>query len=135
VRKGLTTTITITIRDSGVTEVNGTPMWSAHPELGVTQAVITLMAEFYKVADHRAIFPEGGVMTTAKSPPWGTTRESVTTWLGRYGRPVFNATGVVRGSVKCPKLGEGDATAIVSAAGIHDLENRSSTPRQPSPIT
>jgi hypothetical protein len=44
-------------------------------------------------------------------------------WLGRYGRPVFNATGVVRGSVKYPKLGEGDATAIVSAAGIDDLED------------
>jgi hypothetical protein len=57
-------------------------------------------------------------MTMANRPPWGTTRESVTTWLGRYGRPVFNATGVVRGSVKCPKLGEGDATAIVSATGL-----------------
>jgi hypothetical protein len=60
---------------------------------------------------------------TANKPPWGATRESVTTWLGRYGRPVFNATGVVRGSVKFPKLGEGDATAIVSATGIDDLED------------
>jgi hypothetical protein len=62
-------------------------------------------------------------MTMANRPPWGITRESATTWLGRYGRPVFNATGVVRGSVKCPKLGEGDATAIVSAAGITDMED------------
>ena len=62
-------------------------------------------------------------MTMAKRPPWGTTRESVTTWLGRYGRPVFNATGVVRGSVKYPKLGEGDAEAIIKAADIDDLED------------
>ena len=41
--KGLTTTITVTIRDSGVTEVNGTPVRSAHPELGVTQAVMSLL--------------------------------------------------------------------------------------------
>jgi hypothetical protein len=45
----------------------------------------------------------------------------VTAWLGWYGRPVFNETGVVRGNVRFPKLGEGDATAIVSAAGIDDL--------------
>jgi hypothetical protein len=63
-------------------------------------------------------------MTMANRLPWGTTRESVTTWLGRYGRPVFNATGVVRGSVKYPKLGEGDAEAIVKAAGIDDLEDQ-----------
>lgn len=52
--KGLTTTITVTIRDSGVTEVNGTPVWSAHPELGGTQAVMSLLAEFRKVANNRA---------------------------------------------------------------------------------
>ena len=62
-------------------------------------------------------------MTVAKGPPWGTTHESVTTWLGRHGRPVVNATGVVRGSVKYPKLGEGDATAIVSATGLDALED------------
>jgi hypothetical protein len=62
-------------------------------------------------------------MTIANRLPWGTTRESVTTWLGRYGRPVFNATGVVRGSVKYPKLGGGDAEAIVKAADIDELED------------
>jgi hypothetical protein len=106
-----------------VTEVNGTPVWSAYQERGVAQAVMSLMAEFYEVARPVGYFREGGAMTMASRPPWGTTRESVTTWLGRYGRPVFNATGVVRGSVKYPKLGEGDATAIVSAAGLDDLED------------
>ena len=53
---------------------------------------------------------------------WGTTRQSVTAWLGKYGQPVFAGTGVVRGSVKYPKLKAGDALAIVAAAGLADDE-------------
>ena len=106
-----------------MTEVNGTPVWSAHPELGVTQAVMSLLAEFLKGGRPPGYFPEGGVMTIAKRPPWGTTRESVTAWLTRYGAAEFTETGVVRGSVKYPKLGEGDAETIVKAAGITNMED------------
>jgi hypothetical protein len=49
--KGLTATIKVTVRDSGVTEVNGTPVWTAHPETGVAEAVAALLVEFYKKVD------------------------------------------------------------------------------------
>jgi len=51
--KGLTATIKVTVRDSGVTEVNGTPVWTAHPETGVAEAIAALMVEFYKEVDSR----------------------------------------------------------------------------------
>ena len=51
--KGLTATIKVTVRDSGVTEVNGTPVWTAHPETGVAEAIAALMVEFYKKLDNR----------------------------------------------------------------------------------
>jgi len=51
--KGLTATIKVTVRDSGVTEVNGTPVWTAHPETGVAEAIAALMVEFYKKVDNR----------------------------------------------------------------------------------
>jgi hypothetical protein len=51
--KGLTATITITVRDSGMTEVNGTPVWTAHPETGVAEAIAALLVEFYKQVDQR----------------------------------------------------------------------------------
>jgi len=51
--KGLTTTIKVTVRDSGVTEVNGTPVWTAHPETGVAEAIAALLVEFYKRVDAR----------------------------------------------------------------------------------
>jgi hypothetical protein len=51
--KGLTATIKVTVRDSGVTEVNGTPVWTAHPETGVAEAVAALLVEFYKKVDKR----------------------------------------------------------------------------------
>ena len=51
--KGLTATIKVTVRDSGVTEVNGTPAWTAHPETGVAEAIAALMVEFYKKVDNR----------------------------------------------------------------------------------
>lgn len=44
--KGLAATINVTVRDSGVTEVNGTPVWAAHPETGVTEAIAALLVEF-----------------------------------------------------------------------------------------
>jgi hypothetical protein len=49
--KGLTATIKITVRSSGITEVNGTPVWSAHPETGVAEAIAALLVEFYKRVD------------------------------------------------------------------------------------
>jgi hypothetical protein len=42
-----------TVRDSGVTEVNGTPVWTAHPETGVAEAIAALLVEFYKKVDKR----------------------------------------------------------------------------------
>ena len=52
--KGLTAMIKVTVRDSGVTEVNGTPVWTTHPETGVTEAIAALLVEFYKKVDkHR----------------------------------------------------------------------------------
>ena len=51
--KGLTATITITVRDSGVTEVNRSPVWTNHPEMGVTEAIAALLIEFYKDVDKR----------------------------------------------------------------------------------
>ncbi len=51
--RGLTTTIKVTVRDSGMTEVNGTPVWTAHPEMGVTEAIGALLVEFYKKVDER----------------------------------------------------------------------------------
>jgi hypothetical protein len=51
--KGLTATIKVTVRDSGVTEVNGTPVWTAHPETGVGEAIAALLVEFYKRVDAR----------------------------------------------------------------------------------
>lgn len=51
--KGLTATIKVTVRDSGVTEVNGTPVWTAHPETGVAEAIAALLVEFYKKVDAR----------------------------------------------------------------------------------
>jgi hypothetical protein len=58
--KGLTATIKVTVRDSGVTEVNGTPVWTAHPEAGVAEAVAALLVEFYKkVDDRRHHLPDG----------------------------------------------------------------------------
>lgn len=51
--EGLTATIKVTVRDSGVTEVNGTPGWTAHPETGVTEAIAALLVEFYKRVDAR----------------------------------------------------------------------------------
>ena len=51
--KGLTATIKVTVRDSGVTEVNGTPVWTAHPETGVAEAIAALLVEFYKKVDKR----------------------------------------------------------------------------------
>jgi hypothetical protein len=51
--KGLTATIKVTVRDSGVTEVNGTPVWTAHPETGVAEAIAVLLVEFYKKVDNR----------------------------------------------------------------------------------
>jgi hypothetical protein len=51
--KGLTATIKVTVRDSGVTEVNGTPVWAAHPETGVAEAIAALLVEFYKKVDKR----------------------------------------------------------------------------------
>lgn len=46
--KGLTATIKVMVRDSGVTEVNGTPVWTAYPETGVAEAIAALLVEFYK---------------------------------------------------------------------------------------
>jgi hypothetical protein len=51
--KGLTVTIKVTVRDSGLTEVNGTPVWTAHPETGVAEAIAALLVEFYKKVDKR----------------------------------------------------------------------------------
>jgi hypothetical protein len=51
--KGLMAKITITVRDSGITEVNGTPVWTAHPETGVAEAIAALLVEFYKQVDQR----------------------------------------------------------------------------------
>lgn len=51
--RGLTATIKVTVRDSGVTEVNGTPVWTAHPEIGVSEAIAALLVEFYKEVDKR----------------------------------------------------------------------------------
>jgi len=51
--KGLTATIKVTVRDSGVTKVNGTPVWTAHPETGVAEAIAALLVEFYKKVDNR----------------------------------------------------------------------------------
>lgn len=51
--RGLTATIKVTVRDSGITEVNGTPVWTAHPEIGVAEAIAALLVEFYKQADNR----------------------------------------------------------------------------------
>jgi len=36
-----------------VTEVNGTPVWTAHPETGVGEAIAALLVEFYKRVDAR----------------------------------------------------------------------------------
>ena len=36
-----------------MTEVNGTPVWTAHPETGVAQAIAALIVEFYKKVDNR----------------------------------------------------------------------------------
>jgi predicted mannosyl-3-phosphoglycerate phosphatase (HAD superfamily) len=52
-RKGLTATIRITVRDSGVTEVNGSPVWTEHPEIGATEAISALLVEFYKDVERR----------------------------------------------------------------------------------
>jgi hypothetical protein len=52
--KGLTCTIEVTVYDKGVTEVNGVPMWTEHPENGTAQAIACLLAEFYKDCDRRA---------------------------------------------------------------------------------
>jgi hypothetical protein len=58
--RGLTATIKVTVRDSGVTEVNGTPVWTAHPETGVAEAIAALLVEFYKKVDkHRRHLPDG----------------------------------------------------------------------------
>lgn len=57
---------------------------------------------------------------SAMKPAWGSTRESVTAWLSRYGQRTFNASGTVCAVVKYPKLAEGDAMAIVKAAGLVD---------------
>jgi hypothetical protein len=51
--KGLTATIKITVRDSGVTEVNGSPVWTDHPEAGAAEAITALLVEFYKQVDKR----------------------------------------------------------------------------------
>lgn len=51
--KGLTATIRITVRDSGVTEVNGSPVWADHPEIGATEAISGLLVEFHKQVDKR----------------------------------------------------------------------------------
>ena len=59
---------------------------------------------------------------TAGKPPWGTSRESVTVWLGKYGAVKFTATGTVRDSRKYPKLAAGDAVAIAAAAGLSEDE-------------
>jgi len=36
-----------------MTEVNGTPVWTAHPETGVAEAIAALLVEFYKEVDQR----------------------------------------------------------------------------------
>lgn len=41
--KGLTCTIKVAIRDSGMYEVNGIPMWNEHPESGTSQAIAALL--------------------------------------------------------------------------------------------
>jgi hypothetical protein len=51
--KGLTATIEITVCDSGVTEVNRSPVWTEHPDTGVTEAMAALLIEFYKEVDKR----------------------------------------------------------------------------------
>jgi hypothetical protein len=51
--KGLTARIEVTVRDSGVTEVNRSPVWTEHPEAGVTEAIAALLIEFYKEVDKR----------------------------------------------------------------------------------
>jgi hypothetical protein len=51
--KGLTGTITITVRDSGMTEVNGTPVRTAHPDTGLAEAIAALLVELYKQVDQR----------------------------------------------------------------------------------
>ena len=58
--KGLTATIKVTVRDSGVTEINGTPMWTAHPETGVGETIAALLVEFYKEVDRRRRHVPGG---------------------------------------------------------------------------
>jgi hypothetical protein len=51
--RGLTATIKVTVRDSGVIEVNGTHVWTAHPETAVAEAIAALLVEFYKKVDKR----------------------------------------------------------------------------------
>jgi hypothetical protein len=51
--KWLTATSKVTVRDSGVTEVNGTPVRTARPETGVAEANAALMVEFNKKVDNR----------------------------------------------------------------------------------
>jgi hypothetical protein len=51
--KGLTATIKVTVRGSGVTEVNRLPVWTDHPETGVIEAIAPLLIEFYKEVDER----------------------------------------------------------------------------------
>jgi hypothetical protein len=36
-----------------MTEVNGIPVWTAHPETGVAEAVAALLVEFCKKVDKR----------------------------------------------------------------------------------
>ena len=50
---GLTATIKVTVRDSGVTEVKRSPVWTEHPETGVTEAIAALLIEFYKEVEKR----------------------------------------------------------------------------------
>ena len=55
-----------------MTEVNGTPVWTAHPETGVAEAIAALLVEFYKKVDKRKRnLPDGqraNADDTASSP-------------------------------------------------------------------
>jgi hypothetical protein len=49
----VTATISITMRDSSVIEVNRAPVWNEHPEHGISEAVAVQMTELVKSVDKR----------------------------------------------------------------------------------
>jgi len=67
--KGLTATIKVTVRDPCVTEVNRSPVWTDHPEIGVTEAIAALLIELYKeVGKRKRHLPDGAIADDGGRP-------------------------------------------------------------------